>query len=103
MSRLLGYVALLSILVQMYSSFRLYYVIAAEKPDWVKVPTPLARFYAGIPRPCVAPVQWEVLKIVFSARAHQLTSPAAAAYVRSIRFSLPLSVAALYLAVFFSP
>jgi hypothetical protein len=102
MLNLLAFIALLSALVYAHANFRLHYVIAAERPEWVNAPIPFERFYTSIPRIAIPYVQFQVLKVALSSRARQLTSPVAAIYVRRIRFCLPLSVAAFYAAVFVS-
>lgn len=86
----------------LHASFRLYRIIAAEKPEWIPVGQPSARFYAGIPRILMANVQFQVLKVAFSSRARQLTTHSAARHVRHMRLALPLGAAAFYIAVFAS-
>jgi len=84
--------AFLCTLVYLHALFRLHRVIAAERPEWVNVRGALDFFYTGFPRAANPNVGAEVLKIAFSSRARQLSSPCAARYVRHIRISLPLAV-----------
>lgn len=95
-------IAVFSTLLLLHASFRLYRIIAAERPEWIPVGQPSARFYAGIPRILLAIVQFQVLKVAFSSRARQLTTHSAARHVRHMRLALPLGAAAFYMAVFAS-
>ena len=86
-------IAILCTTVYLHALFRLHGIIAAERPEWVDVRGALDFFYTGFPRAANPNVGAEVVKVAFSSRARQLTSPAAAGYVRRVRFCLPIGVA----------
>jgi ABC-type phosphate transport system permease subunit len=96
--------AIALLLMYSHALYRLYYIIAAERPEWVNhARNPFPRFYAGIPQVFVAYTQFQVLRVAFGSRHRDLTPPAANLHARRIQFSLPISVAAFYLAVFLIP
>ncbi|GAA3927966.1 hypothetical protein [Luteimonas lutimaris] len=78
--------------VYLHAVFRLHGIIVTERPEWVNVRGALDFLYTGFPRAANPSVGAEVVKVAFSSRARQLTSLAAARYVRHIRFCLPLGV-----------
>ena len=82
----------------LYSFWRLYAIIKAEKPEWLQRKGSLSFMYEGMPRAFDPNVSSEVIRIAFGSRAQELQSPSASIYAKRIRLLL-LSGIVLFMAV----
>ena len=80
--------AFLATLIYLHALFKLYGVIASEKPEWVNRRGALSFFYSAFP-PVADPNVWlSVVRRAFSPSIRELQSPLALVYAKRIRWSL---------------
>lgn len=87
----------LSVPFYLYSVFKLYGIIKAEKPEWVAKRGSLSFFYDHLPRVGDPNVSTAVIRIAFGSRVAELRSPDAAWHARVIRVLLPAGLLAFAL------
>ena len=78
--------------VYLFSFWKFYKIVQAEKPEWLKLRGSLSFFYDGMPSAADPNVQNEVLRIAFGARARELQNSSALIHAKRIRVLLPIGI-----------
>lgn len=76
----------------MYSVWKFYNIVTAEKPGWIQKRGPISFLYDGMPRIGDPNVSMALIRTAYSKRIHELTTPMAVVYAYWIRALLPISL-----------
>src|SRR5690606_37416342 len=82
--------AFLATLIYLYALFKLYGVIASERPEWVNRRGSLSFFYSAFPPAADPHIGLAVVRRSFSSTIRELQSPLALVYAKRIRWALAI-------------
>ncbi len=80
------------VLLHIYSAVRFFRIVEKEKPEWLEAQSSLSIFCTGLPRYGDPNVQVKLIKIIYSSRIEELSSPMAFTYAKRVRVLLPVGV-----------
>ena len=83
-----GFLAFSATLIYLHALFKLYDVIASERPEWVNRRGSLSFFYSAFPPVADPNIGLAVVRRAFSSSLRELQSPLALVYAKRIRWCL---------------